>query len=445
MNLEGSLDAFGLSDVFSLLAMTTKSGALRLRRTASSGVNSAGVVWFSSGLITGATADLSRQSLTRRLVGSGIVDDGALRSAVGRVQSAGIDRDGVAKALLESGAVEPDLLQAAASDQILDAVFDLMRWADGDFAFEMDASNPDDVGVSIEVSGIIEESRAREAAWIDVSTIIPSPDSILSVPVVLSADPVVSRDEWALLALVDGRRCVRDLVDLTGAGQFAVVSTLASLVRRGLLVVRDVASADHVGVVERRLSLLGPLEDLEVVTARLDSPAEAPAELEPIPESNDGRSSLVGLGDDADDAADQVDRTARAEGGDDDDDDESDEDFDDGSGDDDDDSEDADGQLSRSMAARRSRPSRDDVVPDRSEPFLPPRRRAQSERPAARAEASAVARASGLVAVPTAGGPPSVGSAAVALEESADPSAIERDPSINRSLLLRLIAGVRGL
>jgi hypothetical protein len=85
-------------------------------------------------------------------------------------------------------------------------------------------------------------------------------------------------------------------------------------------------------------------------------------------------------------------------------------------------------------------------VPSRSEPFLPSRRAPQADGPASRAEASAVARASGLASVPTAGGPPSaVGSAAVAVEEAADPSGIDRDPSINRSLLLRLIAGVRGL
>lgn len=421
MNLEGSLDAFGLSDVFSLLAMTTKSGALRLRRDAPAGSHAAGVVWFADGLITGASADLSRQSLTRRLVGSGIVDDTALRTAVGRVESTGGDRDGVAKALLDSGAVEPEMLQAAASDQILDAVFDLMRWTDGEFTFDLAAENPDDVGVAAEVSGIIEESRAREAAWIDVSTIIPSPDSILSVPVVLSADPVVSRDEWALLALVDGRRCVRDLVDLTGAGQFAVVSTLANLVRRGLLVVRDVAAADHVGVVERRLAILAPLEDDVTVATVIDSPPEGPPELELVsdyaedePESDESHAGDAEF-DESDEEFEALEDAYSGEDADDD-------------------------------AARRTGPSRSDVVPPRPEPFLPARRSAQPDRPPELAEASAAARAAGLVSVAGGAGPsPAVGSAAVAVETADETSGIERDPSINRSLLLRLIAGVRGL
>ncbi|HYO18969.1 MAG TPA: hypothetical protein VES02_09940, partial [Dermatophilaceae bacterium] len=73
------------------------------------------------------------------------------------------------------------------------------------------------------------------------------------------------------------------------------------------------------------------------------------------------------------------------------------------------------------------------VVPTRSEPFLPSRRPDHPETaPAAR-----------LTGLPSAN-QTVVGNAAVA----ADPETaglIERDPSVNRSLLLRLIAGVRGL
>ena len=77
------------------------------------------------------------------------------------------------------------------------------------------------------------------------------------MPVVLPDDPDVSRDEWALLALIDGRRSVNDLVDLTGCGRYAVVSTLAGLVSRSLLEVREDGD-DHVSVVVRRHQLLEP-------------------------------------------------------------------------------------------------------------------------------------------------------------------------------------------
>ena len=43
-----------------------------------------GVVFFTAGQITGASADTSRQPLARRLIGSGAVDDGSLGAAVQR-------------------------------------------------------------------------------------------------------------------------------------------------------------------------------------------------------------------------------------------------------------------------------------------------------------------------------------------------------------------------
>ena len=89
---------------------------------------------------------------------------------------------------------------------------------------------------------------------------ISIPEVVLTMPVVVAEPPAVGRDEWALLALVDGRRTVGELVDVSGAGQFAVVSTLATLVQRGMLVLEDEDSPDHVTRVRRRQQLLAPLE-----------------------------------------------------------------------------------------------------------------------------------------------------------------------------------------
>ena len=48
MRLEGSLDAFSLPDIFSLLSMTKKTGGLHLRRA-----DAHGAVWLADGQLTG--------------------------------------------------------------------------------------------------------------------------------------------------------------------------------------------------------------------------------------------------------------------------------------------------------------------------------------------------------------------------------------------------------
>jgi len=102
--------------------------------------------------------------------------------------------------------------------------------------------------------------------------------------------------------------------------------------------------------------------------------------------------------------------------------------------------------------------SRQEVVPPRPEPFLPGRRPEHPEPAYAEHAVPAPAPAAPPAPAPAPGVPMGVpmggrgsaavveGSSARALAEHVDPEgAIERDPHVNRSLLLRLIAGVRGL
>jgi hypothetical protein len=250
---------------------------------------------------------------------------------------------------------------------------------------------------------------------------------------VLPTDPEVTREEWSLLALVDGRRSVTELVDLTGSGQYAVVSTLAALVQRGLLEVRPESgeAEDHVAVVMRRQRLLATLEDAPFVPVQETKTQEAPPAkpagkaAKAIAEAASG-SSASDSGDSGDSGnaghegpstpdagADGDDRElATAKAG-------------------------ADGPV---MLGGAHVPQ--DVVPPRPEPFLP-KRQADFEEPAPAPAVRAVhvqagpsASMSGLGDV--------VGATATAPDPDAM-SVIERDPNVNRSLMLRLIAGVRGL
>ena len=141
MKLEGTLDAFSLPDIFSLLSMTKKTGGLHLRRSGAHGA-----VWFADGMITGGASDLDRQSLGRRIAGSGRVADEALTAAVTQVRLDG--EAGVARVLRDADAIDEGDLHSLVTEHITDAVFDLMRWTDGSFAFVVDEPNRDGVGVS---------------------------------------------------------------------------------------------------------------------------------------------------------------------------------------------------------------------------------------------------------------------------------------------------------
>ena len=40
----------------------------------------------------------------------------------------------------------------------MDSVFDLLRWPAGDFAFNVDAANPDDVGIRLAPDVVVAEA-----------------------------------------------------------------------------------------------------------------------------------------------------------------------------------------------------------------------------------------------------------------------------------------------
>ncbi len=455
MKLEGSLDAFGLPDIFQLLSLTKKTGGLHLR----SG-SSAGVVYFTEGSITGADSDLSRQSLARRVVGSGSVTDHGLIAAIERAQSEGI---GVGRALVDSGAADAGTVKTAATEVAFDAVHDLLAWPEGDFAFSPDAVNPDDMGVVLPTDLVVTQAGVRRESLATAADAIPSGDVVLAIPVTPATDPDLSREEWSLVALADGRRTVGEIVDLSGRGSFAVLPALAGLVRRGLLEVRD-GDNDPVELVRRRLDLLAPLEGRSAAPS--SAPATAPAAVNapaavtvvppPVPAPAPvapAAEVAAAVEDDAEDAEDADDADVDLEGS-------------------------YGGELVSTIGGPHVP---DNVVPPRPEPFLAPRQPEHPEldqlapaaarlafAPSAAGAASASSTAPGPGASSPVGGsvfsqPPSAesprgssgggmshnvggvnGSAAMAADPEAS-ALIERDPSVNRSLLLRLIAGVRGL
>jgi hypothetical protein len=411
VRLEGSLDAFSLPDIFSLLSMTKKTGGLHLRRP-----EAHGVVWLADGLITGGASDVSRLALGRRIAGSPYVADDQLESALETVRQ---NPDlGLASALRDARAIDEGDLHAIVSEHVVDTVFDLMRWPNGEFGFVLDEPNVDDVGVARPVDDVVAEARLRLDAWSAFDERVVVADTVLSLALDPGGDPTLVRDEWALMALVDGRRTVGDLVELYGRGEYAVVVALAELVRRGLIRPDDNAGTS---ALEHRRDLIASLESgrpapdpssAGSTDAQADSDAESTSLVEPASTPDPALEAVP----DETEAEAEVEVLAEASGPDS-------EPFDaiDALDDDDDDDSAVLSDLDVDVAMEEPAAEAPIIRQRSSEPFTTAQ---QPER------VEALAASGGSVL--TTAAPMSAGT-------------IERDPSVNKSLLLRLIAGVRGL
>lgn len=251
MRLEGTLDAFSLPEVFHLLSFSRKTGTLHVQREGAHGT-----VHLCDGEITGGRADARRQSLARRLADPSLVDDETFARAVERFVDA--PGSGLGRTLAEVAGLDPETVRRLAAEQAVDAVFELVRWTEGSFAFLVGEPDPDDVGCRLPVAGVVEECRRRLESWPRLAAAVPAPDLTVTFVPTPGQPPVLTAEEWGLLPHVDGRHTVADLVALSGRGQYAVVEVLAGLVERGLLQVGP-ASPDR-GAGPRRQELLGALE-----------------------------------------------------------------------------------------------------------------------------------------------------------------------------------------
>ena len=239
--LAGSLTEFSIPDVFQLLAATRKTGLLHL-----TGPDARGRVWILAGSLTYAVADIRHAPLASRLLQGGDIGEDAVEALI-TAQAA--DGPGAIGRTLADAGMAPDRIAQVLRDQVVDAVFELSRWATGDFSFEPTTAGAD-AGVdapAVPAAEVLDAAASRAAEWEGITSQLPSPGSVLTVvarPPVQSGVIQITPQQWEVLTLVDGTRSVADVIALTGQGQFVVARLLAGMVADGLLAVGDAAGEE---------------------------------------------------------------------------------------------------------------------------------------------------------------------------------------------------------
>ncbi len=233
MRLDGSLEDFGLPDVLQLLACTHKTGALHLAAAdeAAHGPHPP----RAKARVNAASSDLAAR---RWPAGSSAPAWSATTRwpRCGRRARRGAEL--ACARLLDAGGRRGRGRHPLAADQATDAVCELLRWPAGKFSFLVGEDDPD--GLISGLAGRGPGRRGSAPAWRSgrtLTSLIPSPETVLRLAPSPAIDPTCTREEWGLLALVDGSRSVSEIVALLGRSEFAVAGALAALVERGLLTV----------------------------------------------------------------------------------------------------------------------------------------------------------------------------------------------------------------
>lgn len=246
MALEGTIQDFALPDIFQLIGIQRKTGILTLQN----GEDSV-TIKFHQGQVVGADTrtESSEERLGTLLVRTGRITDAQLSEAL-REQRRTLQRLGFI--LVRSRYLGEEELVDALRTQASQIIYRLFRWREGSYHFD----SQDDVDFDQKhVTPISSETILMEGArmideWPLIERRIRSPRTVFrrTPPTALDAGDALdvdrqagrmprapSAEEQQILDLIDGRRTVEELGDLSTLGEFDTYRIVADLLARGLI------------------------------------------------------------------------------------------------------------------------------------------------------------------------------------------------------------------
>ena len=293
MALEGTLKDFSLADIFQLIGLQRKTGVLTLRSK-----DDTVTVTFLDGKVVGADSLSHRleNRLGSVLIKSGLLTQDQLAGALA-IQKETLQRLGFV--LTHYGIISADALKQAIQLQILQIVYRLFRWKDGDYHFSQETTieyDRDNV-VPITAESILMEGARMIDEWPIIEKRIRSYDMVFrkkltdqEIVVVgaedadevdfdgtsakkrkgLGTDKIrISDEEKAIYDLVDGTVTVGDIVEVSRFSEFDTNKALYELLTRDLI--EEVKGLGAAAVLEQA----APLDETEVAETPVPLPLVA--------------------------------------------------------------------------------------------------------------------------------------------------------------------------
>jgi hypothetical protein len=271
MALEGTLKDFSLADIFQLIGLQRKTGVLTLRAK-----DDTVTVTFLDGKVVGADSLNHRleNRLGHVLIRSELLTQDQLNRAL-EIQKETLQRLGFI--LVHYGITSVDALKQALQLQILQIIFRLFRWKDGDYHFSQETTieYDRDYVVPVSAESILMEGARMIDEWPIIEKRIRSYDMVFRKKltdqeiVVVGAEEAdevdfdasdsstrrrrliisdkirISREEKVIYDMVDGTMTVREVMEMSKFSEFDTAKALYELLTRDLIEeVRGSAAAE---------------------------------------------------------------------------------------------------------------------------------------------------------------------------------------------------------
>jgi tetratricopeptide (TPR) repeat protein len=235
MPIEGPLKELGIHDVFQLLDLSRKTGALRVTSELR---HNSGTVYFENGAIIFAQIQSNPHPLGALLIRTGKITEADLERSRDRQRKGDARR--VGEILVEMGAITNRELQRQVRFQVEEVVFEVMSWQEGYFSFSegQEAKFPAEASVRIPTEALLMEGARRIDEWSRIEKRVPHVGVVPSFAPATEGQPGdldLLPPEWEVLALIDGERDIRGVASELGRSEFDVAKTLFGLESAGVI------------------------------------------------------------------------------------------------------------------------------------------------------------------------------------------------------------------
>lgn len=241
VGLTGDLAVVPIGAVLQLLQLEVQSGVLLVTdgKTEVTIAIRRGLIDLVQARGAGAEFRLGRYFVELGLVTPGDIE-GTLRAVPPKADPASTGRRLLGHLLVDSGRVTPAQLRDALARQSSELVYDVLRWPAGRFEFRKEAppALAETALLGLPVASVVMEGFRRVDEWRQIEARLGSFDSVLLADTG-AVDAVgldrLAASEQKLLAMVDGERTVREIVEQSHMSSFDACKILFQLLESRLV------------------------------------------------------------------------------------------------------------------------------------------------------------------------------------------------------------------
>ena len=253
MALAGNLKDFGLPEILQLISVQQKTGILSL----SAGGGTA-LVRFSGGTIIGVlkNGQKSYELLRQYLFETGILIEEQLEQIKKIGNESHISFENI---LVSANFISADNIKETIRFLTEEIIYELFSWKEGAYKFEIsDNIVQGSWDVSIKTESVLMEGMRRLDEWPHISEILPKPKLVVArnENITLDSDELPS-DERKLYGLVDGKKSLMALVQLSGLQNYRTYEALVNLLDNELIYKLETAPKDVIVRPIKKKSKLG--------------------------------------------------------------------------------------------------------------------------------------------------------------------------------------------